>query len=137
MKKYVRIIISSILIFVFILPLASCSDNQKATTERITIKLVAPQNAFIEDFDSNLYKLWLEEQTNLNIEMTWLPERDAEQIVKLALASGEDLPDAYVGFGSTRFELFQQPNIQFYGEQGVIIPLNDLIEQYGVHTKNC
>jgi putative aldouronate transport system substrate-binding protein len=43
------------------------------------------------------------------------------------------MPDAYIGFGN--LEVFQNPDIQNYGEQGVILPLNELIETYGVHTK--
>jgi ABC-type glycerol-3-phosphate transport system substrate-binding protein len=116
---------------IMILPLASC--NKKAEPERITITLAAPQSAHIKDFDNNYYKLWLEEQTGLNIEIIWIPTENATAIVRQQLMSGENLPDAYIGFGT--LGIFDNPDIQGYGEQGVIIPLNDLIEQYGTHTK--
>jgi putative aldouronate transport system substrate-binding protein len=103
--------------------------------ERITVRLAAPQNAHIEDFDTNLYKLWLEEQTGLNIEMTWLPAEEAERIAMRALATGEGLPDAFIGFGSSSHDIFSNINLQKYGAAGSIIPLNDLIEQYGVNLK--
>jgi putative aldouronate transport system substrate-binding protein len=115
-------------------PLTSCGNNPSSDADdRITIRLAAPQNSLIEDFDSNLYKLWLEEQTGLKIEMIWLPEKDAEQIAKLALNTGEDLPDAYIGFGS--HNIFKQPNLQTYIDSGVIIPLTDYISQFGTHTQ--
>jgi len=130
-----RGLLAVVLIFVLMLScVVSCGrpgDNNSDT--RITVRLAAPQSAFIEDFDSNLYKLWLEEQTGLRIEMTWLPANDAEQTVRLALATGENLHDAYIGFGS--YDIFKNPSIQAYGEQGAIIPLNWLIEKHGVHTK--
>jgi len=31
--------------------------------------------------------------------MTWLPVENAERTAKLALANGEGLPDAYIGYG--------------------------------------
>jgi putative aldouronate transport system substrate-binding protein len=102
--------------------------------ERLTIRLTAPQNAFIEDFDTNMYKLWLEEQTGFAIEMTWLPANDAERIAMMALASGEDLPDAYIGFGS--YDIFNNYHLQRYGASGVIIPLNDMIAQSGIHLQS-
>jgi putative aldouronate transport system substrate-binding protein len=113
--------------------LASCAPPEAPEDERITVRLTAPQNSYIQDFDTNRYKLWLEEQTGLNIEMTWLPSEDAEQIVRQQLQTGQGLPDAYVGFGSR--DIFQNPNIQRYGEQGLILPLNPYIEEYGVNLK--
>ncbi|MDR0273060.1 MAG: hypothetical protein LBI27_07070, partial [Clostridiales bacterium] len=121
-----------IFLFICVLLFVSCGGNE-AEDDRIVIRLAAPQNALIEDFDTNLYKLWLEEQTGLRIEMIWLPENTAEQIAQLALSTGEDLPDAYIGFGS--HGLFKQPNLQTYIDSGVVIPLNDYIEEYGVHTR--
>ena len=130
-----RIVSTILLIALMPLSALSCARTVAPVSEAVVVRLAAPQNAYIEDFDTNMYKLWLEEQTGLKIEMDWLPINDAEQIAKLALSTGEDLPDAYVGFGSGSFEIFQNPNIQLYGEQGAIIPLDDLIEKYGVYTK--
>ncbi|MCL2253362.1 MAG: extracellular solute-binding protein [Lachnospiraceae bacterium] len=130
--------ITVFLILILISMLNACnvsSNNHASDDEKITIRLAAPQNAYIENFDTNFYKLWLEEQTQLKIEMTWLPAEDAERLAMLALATGEDLPDAYVGFGSSSFDIFSNLNLQRYAESGVIIPLNDLIDEYGVNLK--
>ena len=131
-----RTIAATLLIASLLLSASSCTQTGNTAPEAIVVRLAAPQNAYIEDFDTNMYKLWLEEQTGLKIEMTWLPVSDAEQIAKLALSTGEDLPDAYIGFGSDSYEIFKNPNIQLYGEQGAIIALDRMIEEYGIHTKN-
>jgi len=130
-------ITAGILMLAIISSMISCSisDNEKNTDERITVRLAAPQNPYIENFDTNMYKLWLEEQTGLEIEMIWLPAEDAENIAKLALAAGEGLPDAYIGFGSANYDIFSNLNLQKYGESGAIIPLNDLIERYGANVR--
>ncbi len=107
--------------------------NDETKEEPIVIRLAAPRNNQIEDFDTNLYKLWLEEETGFKIEMTWLSSEEAELIAEQQLQSGEDLPDAYIGFGS--YSIFKQPNLQTYIDSGAIIPLTEYIEAYGVHTK--
>ncbi|MDR1664732.1 MAG: extracellular solute-binding protein [Clostridiales bacterium] len=113
---------------------ASCaSPDEEQADEKITVRLAAPLNSYIQDFDTNRYKRWLEEKTGLTIEMTWLPSEDAERIARQQLQTGQGLPDAYVGFGN--LSLFQNPNIQHYGEQGLIIPLNGYIEEHGVNVK--
>lgn len=128
--------LTGILIFLLTAGLFSCHipDKENTENEQITIRLSAPQNPYIENFDTNMYKLWLEEQTGLKIEIVWLPADDAENIVKIALATGEDLPDAYIGFGS--HDIFNNFNLQKYGESGVIISLNNYIEQYGSNIKS-
>ncbi|MCL2112232.1 MAG: extracellular solute-binding protein [Clostridiales bacterium] len=114
--------------------LAGCAPEPAGSEdERIVVRLTAPQNNYIEDFDTNLYKLWLEEQTGLKIEMTWLPAEDAEQIVRQQLESREGLPCAYIGFDS--HDIFRSPNIQEHGEAGVILALDGLIEKHGYHLK--
>ncbi len=113
---------------------SACFQADVKEDKQITVHLTAPLNSYIEDFDTNQYKLWLEEQTGLKIEITWLPAEDAEQIVRQQLQTGQGLPDAYIGFGN--LDIFRNPNIQKYGEEGVIVSLNELIEKYGVNTKN-
>ncbi|MCL2217103.1 MAG: extracellular solute-binding protein [Defluviitaleaceae bacterium] len=136
MKK-IKMILAGTLVFAMLFGLAACGrpSNTGADAERITVRLAAPQHPFVENFDTNLYKLWLEEQTGLNIEITWLSAEDAERIVRLGLATGEGLPDAFVGFG--QFDLFNNYNLQRFGEMGAIIPLNDLIARYGVHLQSA
>ncbi len=131
MKRYARGI--SYLICVMIIFLTGCASAAGQGDERKTVRLAAPENALIEDFDTNAYKLWLEEQTGLNIEMTWLPAAASEQMANIALLTGENLPDAYIGFGS--HNIFKQPSLQTYIDAGTILPLTGYIEEYGTHTQ--
>ena len=126
-----------IIILALILILGACSmpDSTKIEEERISIRLAAPHNPYIDNFDTNYYKLWLEEQTGLDIELIWLPESDAESLIRTALLTGEDLPDAYIGFGSASYEIFNNLNLQKHAERGTILPLNDLIAEYGANIQ--
>ncbi len=116
-----------------LLPMVACQKPNN-TAEPIVIRLCAPQNAFIEDFETNEYKLWLEEQTGYKIEMTWLPEKEAGELARNALINGIDLPDAYVGFNT--YPIFSETNLMQLGENGFIIPLDTLIEKYGENLKS-
>ncbi|NLW79682.1 MAG: extracellular solute-binding protein [Ruminococcaceae bacterium] len=100
-----------------------------APDEAVTIRLAAPQNGNILDFETNAYKLWLEEQTGLKLEMTWLPQEDAGQIVHQQLLSGDGLPDAYIGFGSS--DVFGNSNLEAYAARSTVIALDTLIEAHG------
>ena len=112
----------------------ACTAAEPPEGEPVVVRLCAPQNAYIEHFETNAYKLWLEQQSGLTIEMTWLPEQDADQIMALALSTGENLPDAYVGFGNNN--ALNHISIQRYGQQGTVLPLGELIEQYGTNLKS-
>ena len=98
-----------------------------------TLRVLAPSNASVEDFATNEFTQWLEEQTGVHIEWEIVPgstqaERDAS--LSLRLASG-DYPDIIMGFNTS-------PTLtQIYGQQGVFLALNDLVEAHGVFTKRA
>ena len=130
----IKAIFAGLLVMTILAALFACGEQEeKPKDERITVKLAAPQNAYIQNFDTNSYKLWLEKKSGLKIEMNWLPSEDAERIAMLALGTGIDLPDAYVGFGS--YNIFSNLNLQKYGECGAILSLEDLVEQNGQNLK--
>jgi len=98
------------------------------TTEKTTIKVLAKGNPYVEDFATNEFTKYLEEQTNIHIEWEVAPEKSAVEKLNLVLGSG-DLPDVIMGFNVT-------PTQQLiYGEQGYFLDLNPYIEKYGVETK--
>ncbi|KRE86299.1 hypothetical protein ASG89_09740 [Paenibacillus sp. Soil766] len=82
----------------------------------------------VEDYKTNEYSKWLEEQTNIEIEWEVAPQKDGEQKLNLMLASG-DYPDIILNFGVSPSKMM------VYGSQGVFLPLNDLIEKYGYGVK--
>lgn len=94
--------------------------------DKLTLKVMIGANPAVEDFNTNEFTKYFEEKTNIHVE--W--EIATAEKLNLALASG-DLPDVIMSMNVT-------PEQQaLYGEQGVILPLNDYIEKYGLNTKKC
>lgn len=72
---------------------------------------------------------WLEEKTNVHIEWVTYLESEATEKFKLLMASGE-YPDAFMGaLGGSDNDIIT------YGNEGIYIPLNDLIDQYAPNFK--
>ncbi|MCI9360426.1 MAG: extracellular solute-binding protein [Hungatella sp.] len=71
----------------------------------------------------------LEEETNIHIEWNMSSE-DGWKEKKGLLFAGE-LPDAFYGQG-----ILSDVDVIKYGSQGMLIPLNDLIEQYAPNVKH-
>lgn len=96
------------------------------TQEKVTLRVFVNQRE-VEDFDTNEFTKWYEEQTNVHVDWIVAPSNEANEKLNLLLSSG-DLPDVIL--------LDLTPAQQrLYGEQGILIPLNDLIEQHGAQTK--
>lgn len=131
-------VICSVLVLSITLPfLVSCSGGKipEKADDPIVVRLAAPKNQYIIDFETNDYKIWLEEQTGLKLEMEWLPAKEAEQLARLSLTTGQGLPDAYIGFGD--YELFSSYSLQLFAQQGRILPLDDYMENHGVNLNKA
>ncbi|MDL2317839.1 extracellular solute-binding protein [Eubacteriales bacterium OttesenSCG-928-A19] len=102
-------------------------------TEPITLTFGVATQARVEDFDTNLYTLFLEEQTGVDIAFDMLPTKDAVQKVQLAMMSGGDMPDAYLQLDRSAANPFSVDNAPKYGREGIIYPLNDMIDEYGYY----
>lgn len=96
--------------------------------DKINLKFFAPQNANIKDLNTNEFTKFYEEKTNIHIVWETVPQQALNEKRNLVLASG-DYPDVFFGAGITR------EDEMLYGPQGVFIPLNELIDKYGVETK--
>jgi putative aldouronate transport system substrate-binding protein len=104
-----------------------------AQSEPITINIFAPQSAE-RDLETNVFSLALEEMFNVdfNWTTTTYDNTDASEKRNLALASG-DYPDLFMLIPWV--DQFSQIDLLKYGQQGVILPLNDLIDQYAPNIK--
>jgi len=98
------------------------------TNEKTTLKVLVRGSASVEDFATNEFTKWLEEKTNVHIEWEIAPEKSAQEKLNLVL-SGGDYPEVIMGFGVSPTQMM------IYGSQGVFLPLNDLIDKYGVEIK--
>lgn len=97
--------------------------------EPITLTAMVSQTPDIIDFQTNAYSLWMEEQTNIHIEYEQVPSSSLAEKISVVLAGG-DLPDIFLGCALTA-----QQEMQYGMGEGMLIPLNDLIETYGQETK--
>lgn len=99
--------------------------------EGITLKFMSATTTSITTkfSDMQVFKDY-EELTNIHIDFTEIPSESWGEQVQLSLASG-DYPDVYAGGVAT----IDSGLIKEYAEQGVIIPLNDLIDKYTVNIK--
>jgi putative aldouronate transport system substrate-binding protein len=97
----------------------------------VTLDLVTRQRWLNGERDEMIFYNNLEEMTNVLIDWEAIPEAQAREKINLMLASG-DYPDAFFGVGSVTTQ-----DIVTYGEQGVFLQLDDLIDQYAPNIKNA
>lgn len=106
----------------------SAAGELPITSEKTTIRIMTTSNSYIEDYTTNDFTKYLEDQTNVHIEWDLVPASSAAEKLNVVLASG-DLPDVIMGMNVSNDQQ------AMYGQQGTFLPLNDLIEKYGVETK--
>jgi putative aldouronate transport system substrate-binding protein len=91
--------------------------------EKETLTFFAPHNTAVEDYNTNHFVTTYEEMTNVHIDWQLVPPSGLNEKKNLAFASG-DLPDCFFGAGVGKSEAVM------YGGQGLLTPIEDLIEQY-------
>jgi putative aldouronate transport system substrate-binding protein len=99
--------------------------------EPVEITVLTAPYSMTEDMVTNSLSLWLEKLTNVKVNWIVVNQADAAQKINLILASGSDMPEVFMVPNS--YLSLQQ--IVTYGEQGYFLPLNDLIDEWGVNTK--
>lgn len=96
--------------------------------EEATITIGLPQLALTEDYETNDYTLWLEEQTGIDLEFVYFSNDQTEQVTQLnaMIAGGDELPDILWNLEGV------DPSLMYeLGEDGYILDLTDYFEQYG------
>ena len=123
MKLTVKRIFSALILALSAAAFFACTkaDVSPVTTVRVAM----PANEQIQDVDTNYYKCWLEQQTGLDIEISFIPKDYTEEYLRLLFSSNEKNIDAVFfnsasGFPSAKL-------IQEYGRQGYLMPLEDKI----------
>jgi putative aldouronate transport system substrate-binding protein len=101
--------------------------------EPVAIRIFTNQPSSF-DFTTNSFTKEVEQNFNLKItwETTTTDGGSALEKRQLSLASG-DYPDLYLI--SEYVDPFSQTDLLKYGQQGVFLPLNDLIDQYAPNLK--
>lgn len=130
MKHKIRFLVL-LLCMVFVVPVFAQDtttpwviSEQPLTDMPVTLRIVAQKaGPLTPNFDQMVLFDWAEAQTNVHVEWTNIASADYQERKNLILASG-DLPDAFWNTGFTDFDIVT------YGQNGVLIPLEDLIAQY-------
>jgi putative aldouronate transport system substrate-binding protein len=143
-KSFVSLLVLVMMVTVF---LAACSKKEttpaastgatataapEATNAKpVDIKVFAVQETGTE-LTTNAFSKLLEDKFNAKFKWDIVPGDGAKEKRQISLASG-DYPDAYML--TAYIDQFSQADVVKYGKQGVFIPLNDLIDQYGPNIK--
>lgn len=100
--------------------------------EPINLKVFAAKNPQNAQNDWNDILIWNEyaEMTNINIEWDQIPLESLEEQRNLAL-SGGNFPDVFFLASIPPTDIFK------YGQQGMFIELNDLIDEYAPNLKKA
>ncbi|USK47947.1 ABC transporter substrate-binding protein [Bacillus sp. CMF12] len=127
------------------LALTGCSNNDSAKTDpaekavfnetglpivdkKVTLHFVSPKAPLAPDYSEMVIFDRLQEATNVKIKWNNIPGDGYQEKKNLMLASG-DLPDAFYASGFSDHDLVQ------YGQNGTIIPLEELIDKYAPNLK--
>ena len=105
--------------------LVSAPGSLPIVKSKVTLKIMIN---FPRDITQNVVAKWLRDQTNVDTQYIVATGPEAQQKLSLAVASG-DLPDVFQSF---QMSLSDQ---QVLAEQKVLIPLDDLVEEYGFECK--
>lgn len=103
-------------------------EGMPIAQDRIELEFFAPKRFAASDWNNLL--LWQEFEKMSNIHITWnTVDRDNLVEKRNILLAGGDYPDAFYG------NRFTPSDLMLYGEQGVFIPLNQLIDDYAPNFK--
>nr|WP_309120718.1 extracellular solute-binding protein [Paenibacillus sp.] len=97
----------------------------------VEISVFAVQEQGI-DLATNKFTKHAEEMFGITFDWQTIPSDGAKEKRQISLASG-DYPDAYIL--TAYIDQFSQADVLKYGQQGVLVPLNDLIDQYAPNIK--
>ncbi|TBL74566.1 extracellular solute-binding protein [Paenibacillus thalictri] len=94
----------------------------------VTLTMMSAKNALHAEWKDMKVLQEYEKKTNIKIQWNSAPDNGFIERRNIALASG-DLPDAFYRGQLTTMDMVN------YGTQGILIPLNDLIEKYAPNLK--
>lgn len=109
----------------------NAGGNTPAATEPAQVSVFAVQESGI-DIPTNKFTAFLQDKFKIKFDWQINPSDGAKEKRQISLASG-DYPDAYLL--TSYIDEFSQGDVLKYGQQGVLVPLNDLIEQYAPNIK--
>ncbi len=110
-----------------------------ADSDKVTLTLGVVQYPFIADYETNYFVRWVEEQTGVDLNFVMYPSDNANDKVLLTLSTGDtdNLPDVFLRVVmGTNNTIFGASYAARWYDEGMIIPLNGLIDEYGFNYKS-
>ena len=122
MKRMIKTV-SFMLAALFVLGMVTGALAENTQEERVKLVVAMPALPTVENYDTNLWTLKIEEENNVDIEFYLLPSdaKDAATKLGLLVTSGAKLPDV-INMNLADLTAFE------YALNDVIIPLNDYYE---------
>ena len=94
--------------------------------ETLTVGIAQNANTISYKYEDNYQTKWMQDHSNVKLELELFPAADAKQKLDLMISSNSSLPDVLVQMGidndTTRYK---------YGMAGAIIPLDEYYDQLG------
>jgi putative aldouronate transport system substrate-binding protein len=114
-------------------PSANTTDGSASPSPAgpVTLSVFANQDSW-QDLATNTFTKELAQKLNINFQWTSVPYDGAPEKRQISLASG-DYPAVFLLV--PYIDHFSQADLLKYGQQGVLVPLNDLIDQYAPNIK--
>lgn len=124
-----------LLLAVCLLPISALGDvtlsgpnEYPIASEVLTYEVFCIPKAQIENMETNQLTVWLEEKTGIHFEWEVPPSSESTTSLNLKLAD-PDQPDFYYGMNLGASRIWE------LAQDGLIMPLNDLIENYMPNLK--
>lgn len=143
-KKVVVLLLTAILVISTVFATGS-KEEEKIAEDKLTVSapgvfpiveekttlnvFISQLSAMLTDVTTNTFTREFEELTNVQLDMLVVPESGRTEKLNLLLASG-DYPEVIMSAAFSNADL-----VRYGTEEGILIPLNDLIEEHGVNIK--
>jgi putative aldouronate transport system substrate-binding protein len=102
----------------------------RITSEPADLRVLVMQDAAtVGDWFTNKMTKWYEARTGVRVHWQVIAAEDSKTKINAMIAAG-DIPDVFMTNPA-----FTASQVMYYGEQGLFIRLNELIEKYGTETK--
>ena len=126
MKRFLAIILT----LAMVLACTAALANDYPLAEGAELNMIIRVRPLHGDPDEMVFFKNLEEYTGVHINWTKIQQAEYDEKKNLLLAANKDLPDAFFG----KYSLSSSDLIT-YGSQGILLPLNDLIDTCAPNLK--
>lgn len=107
------------------------SSSEESSSDKVKLSLMIHANGNLSFAENNKIETMLEEKLNIELEPEVVMIEDLASRRNMVLASGE-LPDI-LALHSMGDETAGFVNAKEFAESGVLVPLDELLEEYGTH----